>query len=134
MVHQDHETRSTSSGGKYFDLRYKIEMKSAVVYAQLTNLFSEEAFRPSCLFDFIHILSQKKGKRIRQTNESSQCWRAQTQEHRLCQQHTFATVSSVITDWVSVITNSYWACDIPSDPIRDEELLIHKRDGSSCDE
>lgn len=58
----------------------------------------------------------------------------QAQQHRLCQQHTFRTVSSVITDWLSVITNSYWACDILSDPIRDEELLIHKRDGSSCDE
>lgn len=99
---------------------------------------ADKTFRPSahvCLV-FIHVLNQKKKEKEigKQMNETSQCWRAQTQKHRLCQQHTFAMVSSVITDWLAVINNSYWACDVPSDPIRDEELLIHKRDGSSCDE
>lgn len=36
-------------------------------------------------------------------NETSQCWRAQTQKHRLRQQHTFTTVSSVITDWITLL-------------------------------
>lgn len=45
-------------------------------------------------------------------------------------------MDSVITDWLTVINNSYvrQVYDIPSDPICDEELLIHKRDSSPRDE
>ena len=43
----------------------------------------------------------------------------------LCQQHSFVTVGRVFTAWNAVIDNSYQVCAIPSDSIRDEELLIH---------